>query len=132
MMQPLQQKTRNLSFKRRKNNAFIVLSEREIWHIWQPMWCSPGSVLWFSRCFSVIYCVSESSSCCLSDQVADVEQVSPLSLNRSSGPENLSATFPLLFSYLFATYLLFFVAYFLLLFCYFSGDGVSLWRVYFV
>ena len=28
--------------------SFLVLSERAIWHIWQLMWCSQGSVLRFS------------------------------------------------------------------------------------
>ena len=31
--------------------TFLVLLEREIWHIWQPMWCSLGSVLRFSLSF---------------------------------------------------------------------------------
>ena len=35
--------------------TFSVVLERAIWHIWQPMWCSQGSVLRFSRCFCPIY-----------------------------------------------------------------------------
>ena len=31
--------------------TFLVLLERAIWHIWQPMWCSQGSVLRFLQCF---------------------------------------------------------------------------------
>ena len=50
-MPPLQQKTRNLSFEEEKNRGFIILLGREIWHIWQPMWCYQGSVLRFSLCF---------------------------------------------------------------------------------
>ena len=52
IMQPLQQKSCYLYFF--LFNAFVVLLEREIWHIWQPMWCSQGSVLRFSRCFFYI------------------------------------------------------------------------------
>ena len=32
-------------------STFSVLLEGAIWQIWQPMWCSKGSVLWFSQCF---------------------------------------------------------------------------------
>ena len=31
--------------------TFSVLLERAFWHIWQPMWCSQGSILRFLRCF---------------------------------------------------------------------------------
>ena len=31
-------------------NSFSVLLERPFWHIWQPMWCSQGSVLPFLWC----------------------------------------------------------------------------------
>ena len=38
--------------KTSKKNLFCwALLERAIWHIWQHMWCSQGSVLRFSRCF---------------------------------------------------------------------------------
>ena len=32
--------------------TFSVLLERVSWHIWQPMWCSQGSVLQFSQCLT--------------------------------------------------------------------------------
>ena len=32
-------------------NTFSVLLEQEIWLIWQPMWCSYGSVFQFLLCF---------------------------------------------------------------------------------
>ena len=31
--------------------TFSILLERAIWHTWQSMWCSWGSVLRFSQCF---------------------------------------------------------------------------------
>ena len=36
LMQPIQQQKMQPLIKKK---AFIVLLEREIWHIWQPMWC---------------------------------------------------------------------------------------------
>ena len=30
--------------------TFSVLLKQAIWHIWQPIWCSQGSLLWFLRC----------------------------------------------------------------------------------
>ena len=45
----------------KKNHAtffftFSVNLESAIWHIWQPMWCSQGSVLPFSQCFLQTCC----------------------------------------------------------------------------
>ena len=33
---------------------FSTLFERAIWHIWQPMWCSQGSVLRFLQCYLLV------------------------------------------------------------------------------
>ena len=47
--QLLHKKSRNLSFF--FFLLFLLLLERAIWHTWQLMWCSQGSVLRFLLCF---------------------------------------------------------------------------------